>query len=271
MKLKQEIMSYNSGDYVVCGNPPYGQGSVCIAHLINGQLIPGGDPVRLACLEEIQNYLAKPGKKEVGERDFVVNKSTTEPYVSGSIAEIRYYSDGSFEFYDYKGHKTFTSILKPQTMSEKRTLELTLEQARELYKKDQYTGALLRMFFTKEELEGGDLPSWEELGVMKGWVISEKGISKMDFRIACKNIFATESQARSALAMAQLSQLMKALGDECKVDSLNKGHKYSITRMIDRLEPVNSSEYYFLSFKTALVRDAFLKKHEELIKQYFEL
>ena len=235
--------------------------------------------VRSATSEEIDKYLAKPGRKEVAHHHFE-NKSTTEPYIAGSTCGIRYYSDGSFEYYDYKGMKTYTSTLK--TMSnEKRNLALTLEQARELYRKDAYTEALLLTAFTKEELEGKDeIPSWWDLKKIEGYFIDRSSNicieTGLGIQHAIKNVFATESQAKSALAMAQLSQLMKALGDECKVDWFVATNKFCINRFDNKLgygigTGAHINTYHFLAFKTASVRDAFLAKHEELIKQYFEL
>lgn len=173
---------------------------------------------------------------------------------------------------------------KIKTMSnEKRTLALTLAEARKLYAEGpSKVDSILKLMFTKEELEGKDeLPTWEELqnSGLYGYFISNDskiipltsmGNNIVEYR--GRNTFATESQARSALAMAQLSQLMKALGDECKVDWSDNEPKYIINRKRKELYTTwDRMYYYFLAFKTASVRDAFLKKHEDLIKQYFEL
>ena len=54
---------------------------------------------------------------------------------------------------------------------------------------------------------------WEDLENIEGWYVStSSNICKLDLKTKTfnklKNVFATENQARSALAMAQLSQLM---------------------------------------------------------------
>ena len=158
----------------------------------------------------------------------------------------------------------------------KKTITLTVQQAKELYEKDNsFRGTILSEFTDSELGIKKELKSWNELGnSLKGFYIGEKShIEEANCLINPfhRNVFATKKQAESALAMAQLSQLMADLGDECDVDwGLHSGLKYVIYRWNNEIETVTvSSTHYFLSFKTKKVRDAFLEKHEELIKQYF--
>ena len=96
-------------------------------------------------------------------------------------------------------------------------------------------------------------------------------------RIWNYNIFATEKQARSALAMARISQIMAnderfggVVKDEiweksniriayiCKIaNDIRRGYQYS-----------NMINYHFLAFHTEEQRDLFLKENEDLIKNY---
>ena len=79
---------------------------------------------------------------------------------------------------------------------------------------------LLLANFSKEELTKKELPkSWNELKEIKGYFISEEdssiddyisGGNRKDYELS---VYATEKQARSALAMAQLSQLMAVYND----------------------------------------------------------
>lgn len=92
-----------------------------------------------------------------------------------------------------------------------------------------------------------------------------------------KNIFAAEKQAKSALAMAQLSQIIandKRFGGPitdkewedktvCKRLILRQGNR--ITTDYGYLN------YYFLAFHTVSQRDLFLGENEDLIKQYYML
>lgn len=154
-----------------------------------------------------------------------------------------------------------------------RNLKLTIEQAQKLYEEQPTMRELLLTSFTKEELEGVVLRYWVEIGEKSGFYIGSDSMIYSHLggkNIAEFNVFATKAQAKSALAMAQLSQLMKDLGDECDVDWGSKGErKFIIIRYNhDIIADVCTGYYCFLAFKTEKVRDAFLKKHEQLIKNY---
>ena len=89
-----------------------------------------------------------------------------------------------------------------------------------------------------------------------------------------RNIFATKMQARSALAMARISQIMandiKNFGgpitdiewgsDETKYVICRKGYNVFTTRV--------TYEYHFLAFHTVEQCDLFLKKYYNLVKDY---
>lgn len=92
-----------------------------------------------------------------------------------------------------------------------------------------------------------------------------------------KDIFATEKQAKSALAMAQITQIMindKRFGgvitdNEWKDYAINK---YCIFRYGDDLKTdVVGLTYHLLSFHTKEQRDLFLKENEQLVKDYLML
>lgn len=87
-----------------------------------------------------------------------------------------------------------------------------------------------------------------------------------------KNVFKTNKQAKSALAYAQLTQLMaldKYNGDWKPV--WNDGNKkYVINYNCDKI--ILQDCYYthsFLAFKEETARDEFYRHHEDLIKQFY--
>lgn len=89
------------------------------------------------------------------------------------------------------------------------------------------------------------------------------------------NIFATEKQAYSALAMARISQIMendKRFGgavtdEEWKVNNGNM--KYAISRFGDDiLIDSYCHKYHFLSFYTYQQANLFLQENEDLVKDY---
>ena len=158
----------------------------------------------------------------------------------------------------------------------KKTITLTVQQAKELYEKDNsFRGTILSEFTDSELGIKKELKNYLDLKISGFYIGSNtsgvKSIDNLSPSYDAHNVFATKKQAESALAMAQLSQLMADLGDECDVDwgDDNQG-KYVITREGMRVNTYRLySSFSFLAFKTESVRDAFLEKHEELIKQYF--
>ena len=88
-----------------------------------------------------------------------------------------------------------------------------------------------------------------------------------------RNVFATKKQAKSALAMARISQIMAnderfggAVTDE-------EWHSLGIKYIIERLDASISKTtslycYSFLAFHTAKQRDLFLEENEDLVKDY---
>lgn len=156
---------------------------------------------------------------------------------------------------------------------------MTAEQAKSLYKKDNSFRDTLLSEFTDEELGiKPKMKSWEDLRHITGyWMTGYGSMVREDINLPCiqehKGVYATEKQLKSAYAMAQLSQLMKDLGSECDVDwGGDIVLKYAIVRFGDvLLKDKSVREFQFLAFKTESVRDAFFKKHEELIKQYYML
>ena len=118
--------------------------------------------------------------------------------------------------------------------------------------------------------------SWKALKEISGHYIDSLGKIDDDRNVpstsANKHIFATESQAKSALAAAQLSQLMKATNGAWVADWGNEEDKYCIYRCENDVSVETYwHTYSFLAFPTAELRDEFMTKHEALIKQYFEL
>ena len=94
---------------------------------------------------------------------------------------------------------------------------------------------------------------------------------------ATRDMFATEKQAKSALAMAQISQIMAnderfggVITDEEWEDELYK--KYVIDRFCNRLlYSIYITEYSFIAFHTPEQRALFLQENEQLVKDYLML
>ena len=118
-------------------------------------------------------------------------------------------------------------------------------------------------------------PTWEDLGNISGVFI---GAGSEFFEDSCiptsnnnRNVFLTEKHAKSALAMAQISQLMPYYGGEMTDEELEdvKITKFSIYRERDKIgRTYFTRRYEFLAFHTAEQRDEFLKNNEQLVKDY---
>lgn len=90
------------------------------------------------------------------------------------------------------------------------------------------------------------------------------------------NVFATAKQAKSALAMARISQIMandeRFGGVVTNKEWSNPSNKYCISKFDNKVNIHNSAySYNFLAFHTAEQRDLFLEENADLIKDYLML
>lgn len=86
------------------------------------------------------------------------------------------------------------------------------------------------------------------------------------------NVFATEKQAKSALAMARISQIMandNRFGGSITDEEWNTDKKYVILRRGTELEIATRYGYEYLAFHTNEQAELFLKENEDLIKMYY--
>lgn len=118
-------------------------------------------------------------------------------------------------------------------------------------------------------------PKWEDLERLSGCYIADNCIIRPASNIIAngenKNVFLTEKHAKSALAMAQISQLIPFYGGEITDEEWKDGDmkKYVITRDCNEIKSVvNYIKYEFLAFHTEEQRNVFLKNNEQLVKDY---
>jgi hypothetical protein len=89
-----------------------------------------------------------------------------------------------------------------------------------------------------------------------------------------QNIFCSRAEAESSLAKSKISQLMISYGGKITYAEWASKNvfKYTIERsMTDLYSATRTYQYSFLAFHTPRQRDLFLKKNEELVRQYYEL
>lgn len=86
------------------------------------------------------------------------------------------------------------------------------------------------------------------------------------------NVFATKKQAKAALAMARISQIMandERFGGTITDEEWNYNNKYIIIRRGDNLGIETRYCYEYLAFHTNEQAELFLKENEDLIKDYY--
>lgn len=173
----------------------------------------------------------------------------------------------------------FWQPIKEEPMCAEKTIKLSLDQAKKMYGKSPEMDELLLANFSKEELTKKELPkSWNEARPTSGYKITYNSYGTIITKLPafnhskydCKAIFATEKQARSCLAMAQLSQLMAVYNEDWEANFKSWSDKCVIScRAGSIIREVKEHDYQFLAFKSAEIRDEFLKNFEPLIKEYF--
>lgn len=129
-----------------------------------------------------------------------------------------------------------------------------------------------------EEVEEPERWAEDEDTMGEGWYIdgdSEIRSSAQEFLNDCYNykFYATEKQAKSALAMARISQLMahdeRFGGFVTDNEWRNDKMKFVIVRAHDSVDyDLVIKRHEFLAFHTPEQRELFLKENEQLVKDY---
>jgi hypothetical protein len=142
------------------------------------------------------------------------------------------------------------------------------------YEIDKEKSTFEKIVFKKKEKV---VNCWEDLKNVSGYYINElsylhifklKNPSSVIYKN--KNIFFDEKYAKSALALAQISQLLPYY--DSRVDWDRPTIKYCICRVnnntsIDKWEAF----YHPMAFNTREEAERFLKHNEQLVKDYFML
>jgi len=162
-------------------------------------------------------------------------------------------------------------------MSNEKHIILSLEKARSMYGRSTEMDELLLANFSEYELTKKALPkSWNEFKAISGfWInngsdIKSTGIIHIDYLEKSKNVFATKKQAKSALAMAQLSQLMAVYNDGWEPDWTDTSDKFILFPYNKKIcSGLRHMESCFIAFKSEKIAAEFQENFESLIKEYF--
>lgn len=163
-------------------------------------------------------------------------------------------------------------------MEKKKILEIEVPEG---YEVDKENSTFEKIVFKKKEEN-----PWrkKEFNVSSekvfGYYINDNSIilSHIDWHNKSnRNLFVTEKQAKSALAMAQISQIMKndprfggvVTDEEWNRDSIEK---YVIVRHHESVDFRNEGfSYNFLAFHTAAQLALFFEENEDLVRDYLQI
>ena len=174
------------------------------------------------------------------------------------ICSCRYRKDGK------------SVIFKKYNNMEQKEINISIPDGYEI---DKEKSTFEKIVLKKKE---NDVKTWNDLvgkQIPDGskWIDSSGDMMKIDgkFWTYDKNDFINEKHAKSALAMAQISQLMPYYGGAITDEEWNNSDvlKYSICRNEDYVS-FKSQHYELLSFHTEEQRNDFLKYNEQLVKDY---
>lgn len=141
------------------------------------------------------------------------------------------------------------------------------------YEIDKENSSFEKIVFKKKK----EINCWENLRNVLGVYIAENSCI---FPVAAgldglvlphnKNIFLNEKYAKSALALAQISQLLPHY--DTNVNWKSDKDKYCICRVKDRIEIIQwMQKYHVLAFNTLHEAERFLKHNEQLVKDFYML
>jgi hypothetical protein len=127
-----------------------------------------------------------------------------------------------------------------------------------------------RIVFKKKTI----INSWEELQKIKGVFIDYASNIQECEAFQCdenRNTFLNEKYAKSALALAQISQLLPYYDTDVKWNDVTT-FKHCIYRQNEKIVINNlNSSFEILAFNTIEEARRFLKYNEQLVKDYFML
>lgn len=150
---------------------------------------------------------------------------------------------------------------------EPKDIKITIPKGYEI---DMEKSSFERIVFKKKTI----INSWEELQKIKGVFINyASNIQECSEAIVDddnRNVFLNEKYAKSALALAQISQLLPYYNSNVNWD--RSTIKYCIARTGNKIYiDTRQSLYHLLAFNSKEEAERFLKHNEQLLRDYFML
>jgi len=138
------------------------------------------------------------------------------------------------------------------------------------YEIDEEKSSFEKIVFKKKH----EVNCWEDLRNIPGMYIADNScIIPAAAGLVLphnKNVFLNEKYAKSALALAQISQLLPHY--DTNVDWTTNNEKWCITRVSNKIEVRSwGSIHHVLAFNTKSEAIRFLKHNEQLVKDFYML
>lgn len=163
---------------------------------------------------------------------------------------------------------------------ETRNVKLSLETAKRWYEQDGEFKEMALSAFTEAEMNP-IRNEWEDritaygTRFVPGWYLGANSVYKeTNEENTDRSTFKTEKQAKSALAYAQLTQLMALpeYNGDWVPDWNDDNIKFIIGRFGNIIDVDNYLKlHHFIAFKSEEIRDKFFENNLDLLKEYFEL
>ncbi len=177
-------------------------------------------------------------------------------------------------------YNEYKKQIKNEQVMETRNVKVTLETAQRWYGQGGEFKEMALSAYSEAELNPVK-NEWASKVIdygtkfISGWYLGDDSVYKeTNEENTDRSTFKTEKQAKSALAYAQLTQLMALpeYNGDWVPDWSDDDDKFVIIRYCDKIDSdYYSKTHHFLAFKSEEIRDKFLENNYDLLKEYFEL
>lgn len=264
---------FDEGDYIV-GEVGFVYKIIKIDDMYHTIQISSNYRQRLT-IEDVESNFHKWTIKDAKPGDILIDIQSETPFIFKDCSDEEHPNypvaycgiDVSNIFKIPEGNHWWTNnSIRPATYTEEKLFYNILEE--EGYKWNSNTLTLSKVEKWRDK-EGTKMNGY--------YISSDATIYNYCDGVLCRNsynVFATEKQAKSSLAMARISQIMandNRFGGAITDEEWNYNKKYVILRIGTELEIETRYGYEYLAFHTNEQAELFLNENKDLIKDYYML
>lgn len=223
-------------------------------------------------IEDVESNFHKWTLKDAKLGDILVDIKTRHPFIFKDCSDKDHPNhptifcglDNFNNFVTSNGKHWWTNHdVRPATDTEKELLFNKLEEAGYKWNSDTLTLSKIEKWRGNQNVNvnGYFIDNDSEIINHSGWNIDIN-----------YNVFSTKKQAKAALAMARISQIMandERFGGAITDEEWNTDNWYIIIRRGTKLEITTRYCYEYLAFHTKEQAELFLEENEDLIKMYY--